>query len=218
MAHMIERHRRSALTDEVVVATTTNATDDPIVALCEQMGCAYFRGSEDDVFARVAQAGEKHGAYFLQQGMADCPLVDWRHLDHCLELLAEMDADVAGNEFKHTFPIGFNVRAYKFSTFLAAEKNDTDPAYREHAGYSIRSQPAKFKVINWEAEGDMYLRITPHPRHSPGLYELLSAIYDELYPKNHDFSADDVVTFLKGRPDLVAINSSVKQKKPIISS
>ena len=48
MAHLIERHRRSALTDEVVVATTTNTADDPVVALCEEMGCAYFRGSEDD--------------------------------------------------------------------------------------------------------------------------------------------------------------------------
>src|SRR3989338_3436964 len=96
MAHMIERHRRSTLVDEVVVATTTNTSDDEVVALCEGMSCAYFRGSENNVFARVAQAAGEHGADLLLQGMADCPLVDWRHMDQCIELLAKTDADVAG--------------------------------------------------------------------------------------------------------------------------
>ena len=214
MAHMIERHRRSKLVDAVVVATTTNASDDPVVALCEEMKCAYFRGSENDVFARVAGAGEKYGAEFLLQGMADCPLVDHRHMDICLTLLASSGADVAGNEYPVTFPLGFNVRAYKFSTFRKAEQEDTDPAYREHAGYSIRSQPEKFRVVNWEAQGRMRwpsLRLTLD---TPEDYTLISAVYDALYPKNSDFSAEDVVQFLRGRPDLVALNSEIKQKVP----
>ncbi len=218
MAHMIERHRRSTLTDEVVVATTTNATDDAVVALCEKMNCTYFRGSENDVFARVAQAAQKHGAEYLLQGMADCPLVDHRHMDKCLELLASTDADVVGNEYPVTFPLGFNVRAYKFSTFEKAEKKDTEPAYREHAGYSIRSQPEKFKVVNWEARGDMRwpeLRLTLD---TPEDYQLICAVYEELYQKNQDFSAEDVVSFLKTRPDLVAINSAVEQRVPIVES
>ena len=214
MAHMIERHRRSTLVDEVVVATTVNATDDAVVALCEAMNCAYFRGSEDDVFARVAQAGEKYGAEYLLQGMADCPLVDWRHIDRCLELLARTDADIAGNEYPVTFPLGFNVRAYKFSTFKKAEKDDTEPAYREHAGYSIRSQPEKFKVANWEAEGDMRWSTLRLTLDTPQDYKLISTVYDTLYPANPDFSAEDVVKFLRGRPDLVALNSEIKQKVP----
>ena len=218
MAHMIERYRRSKLVDEVVVATTTNAADDPIVALCEKMGCRYFRGSEQDVFARVRQAGEAHGAEYLLQGMADCPLVDPRHMDQCLELLLETDADVAGNEYPVTFPLGFNVRAYKFSTFRKAEQNDTDPTYREHAGYSIRSQPEKFKRVNWEAEGDMRwpeLRLTLDTLED---YQLISAVYDELYSKNPDFSAEDIVRFLKMRPDLVSLNAGIKQKVPVVET
>src|SRR3989344_3269792 len=80
MAHMIERHRRSRYTDEVVVATTVNAADDPVVALCERMRCQYFRGSEADVLGRIVEAGIAHKADILIQGMADSPLVDWRFL------------------------------------------------------------------------------------------------------------------------------------------
>ena len=217
MAHMIERHRRSKLTDEVVVATTTNAADDKVVALCEDMKCAYYRGSEEDCLARIVDAGEKFGADILVQGFADSPLIDGGIIDHCIELLAQNDADCASNEFTRTFPLGLGMRAYKFATLCTAEKNDTDPAYREHAGYSIRTHPGQFTHAGWEAEGDMRwpeLRLTLDTIED---YKLISAVYDALYPENPDFSPKDVVAFLKRRPDLVAINSTVVQKTPTIS-
>jgi len=216
MQHMIERHRRSSYTDEVVVATTTNAADDSVVALCEELGCAYFRGSEDDVLGRVVEAGEAHGAQILVQGMADSPLVDWRLIDQCVKLLEKEGADCASNEFVETFPVGFDVRAYNFATLRRAAAEDSAPAYREHAGYSIRSQPEKFKLANWEAEGEMRwpdLRLTLDTEAD---YRLIGAVYDALYPENPDFSAQDVVVFLKKRPDLVALNASVEQKTPVL--
>ncbi len=216
MAHMIERHRRSRYTDEVVVATTTNATDDPVVALCEEMHCPYFRGSENDVLERVVGAGREHSADILVQGMADSPLVDWRIIDRLIEMLDGNDC--ASNEFEETFPVGFDARVYSFPVLRAAGENDTGTMYREHAGYSIRSQPQKFKLVNWKAEGTMCwpeLRLTLDTAED---YKLISAVYDELYPKNPDFSSADVVAFLKRRPDLVAINREIKQKVPQISS
>ncbi len=216
MAHMIDRHRRSKYTDEIVVATTTNTADDPVVALCKEMGCSYFRGSEDDVLGRIVGAGKEHGADILVQGMADSPLVDWRLVDRCIELLVECELDCSSNEFEETFPIGFDVRCYDFKTLLAAELEDTVQTYREHAGFSIRSHPERFKLGNWRAEGSMYwpeLRLTLDTAED---YALISAVFDELYPKDPDFSAEDVVAFLKIRPDLVALNTSIIQKVPIV--
>lgn len=218
MQHMIERHRRSTYTDEVVVATTTNATDDPVAALCKEMECPVFRGSEDDVMGRVVGAGTKYGADILVQGMADSPLVDWRLVDECIQLLMRGEYDCASNEFVETYPIGLDVRAYSFQALQRAEKDDTDPAYREHAGYSIRSQPEKFKLVNWEAAGDMRwptLRLTLDTTED---YQLILAVYDALYGSNPDFSAEDVVAFLKKRPDLVALNSTVVQKIPTVQT
>ena len=216
MAHMIERHRRSKLTDEVVVATTSSAADDPVAELCKEMDCPCFRGSESDVLGRVVGAADMHQADILVQGMADSPLVDWRLIDHCVELLETEKADCASNEFVETFPVGFDVRAYNFATLKEAEQLDVDPAYREHAGYSIRSQPEKFKLVNWEAEGAMRwpeLRLTLDTLED---YKLISAIYDELYSKNPDFSAEEVVDFLAEHPELVALNADIEQKTPTL--
>ncbi len=219
MAHMIERHRRSKLTDEVIVATTSNATDDPIVALCEEVGCAYFRGSETDVLGRIVEAGKVNGAEILIQGMADSPLVDWRIVDRLVEMLEEETLDVASNEFgEDKYPDGFDMRVYRFGVLKKFEEDHKEEEYREHAGYQIRTDSLHYKRGLLSAEGDMLwpeLRLTLDTIED---YKLISAVYDELYQENPDFSAEDVVAFLKQRPDLVAINSTVVQKTPTISS
>lgn len=216
LAHMIERHRRSTLTDEVVVATTTNAADDPIVAVCEEMGCPYFRGSEHDVLGRIVGAGTAHKAEILVQGMADSPMVDWRIVDHLVRVLSDGSYDVATNEFESSdaFPVGFDMRVYAFSALDKSARTDEEAALREHAGFSIRSQPEKFKLFYWKGEGAMHwpeVRLTLDTKED---YQLLSGIYETLYPKHSDFSAEDIVAFLRTRPDLVALNSNVRQRPP----
>ncbi len=217
MAHMIERHRRSRYTDEVVVATTVNAADDPVVALCEEMRCPYFRGSEADVLGRIVDAGSAHGADILIQGMADSPLVDWRIVDRLVEMLDKDALDVASNEFgEGKYPDGFDMRVYRFAALKKLAEDHPEEAYREHAGYQIRTDPVHYKRGLLLAEGDMRwpeLRLTLDTKED---YQLISAVYEELYPKNPDFSAEDAVAFLKDRPDLVAINSGVKQKVPVV--
>ena len=219
MAHMIERHRRSKYTDEVVVATTTNATDDPVVALCKEMNCTYYRGSEEDVLGRIVEAGTEHNTDILVQGMSDSPLIDWRIIDRLVEMLEEGAHDVTSNEFeKEKYPDGLDMRVYRFSVLKKFEEDHKGEEYREHAGYQLRNDPLHYKRGLLFAEGDMLslgLRLTLDTQED---YKLISAVFDELYPKNPDFSAEDIVAFLKIRPDLVAINREVKQKVPHVSS
>ena len=218
MAHMIERHRRSKYTDEVIVATTKLSTDDPVVELCKQIHCPYFRGSEEDVLGRIVEAGREHEADILVQGMADSPLVDWRIVDQLIEMLAKGAYDCTSNEFQEAYPDGFDMRVYSFPVLSRYEQENTGLEHREHAGYFLRNDPKRYKRGLLKAEGDMRwpeLRLTLDTAED---YRLIAAVYDELYPKNPDFSAADVVAFLKDRPDLVAINSTIKQKVPTVSS
>lgn len=219
LQRIIERYLRSQLVDEIVVATTVNATDDPVVALCESLNCSVFRGSEDDVLARVVGAGSAHAAEILVQGYGDDPCVDWRFVDTIVQMLASGEYDCAvSNDIEDTFPIGLGVCAYAFSTLKERAEKDTDPAYREHAGYSIRSQHGQFRVATWRAEGELNwpeLRLTLDTEAD---YTLISSIYDHFYATNSDFSAEDIVQFLKSRPDLVAVNSDIQQRIPQVSS
>src|ERR1700756_3244035 len=53
---MLERVKRSRYLDAIVISTTVNKTDDPIVELAQRLGVRFFRGSESDVVGRVTSA------------------------------------------------------------------------------------------------------------------------------------------------------------------
>mgnify|MGYP001584767212 CR=1 FL=1 len=217
LERMIERHRRSKYTDEVVVATTTNAVDDLIVAEARHLGCKYFRGSEDDVLGRLTGAAGSCGADIVVQGMADSPLVDWRILDRIVEKLDTEKLDFVSNELEETFPVGFDARAFTYVALEEANRVATEPVYREHAGLFIYKHPErKFKLGNIRAEGDMVWPVLRLTLDTEDDYRLISAVYEALAPENDDFSAEDVIDFLKLRPDLVAINGEVKQRTPTL--
>ncbi len=216
LQHMIERHKRSSFIDEVVVATTTNPEDDPIVELCKALRCKYFGGSENDVLGRILATASPYDADIIVQGMADSPLVDWRIVDGVIEMLSEGSYDFVSNELEESFPVGFDVRACTYAALKDSDYVTQNPTYREHATYYLFTHPERYRQGNFYAHGDMVwptLRLTLD---TPEDYRLISIVYDELYPKNKDFSAEDVVRFLRARPDLVAINTEVKQHNPAV--
>src|SRR5579871_4811177 len=62
--------------DDIVVATTSNATDEPIVELASRYNVNVFRGSENDVLARVSGALQSYRADVAVEITGDAPLLD----------------------------------------------------------------------------------------------------------------------------------------------
>jgi spore coat polysaccharide biosynthesis protein SpsF len=216
LAHMLDRHRRSTYTDDIVIATTTDPADDAIEQWARTAEVKCYRGSVKDVLGRIVGAAESMGADVVVQGMADSPLVDPTMLDQAVELLVSGDYDCVTNEFEEDgFPVGFDVRAYTMGALQHAEETDTEEMYREHAGYSIRSRPNRGRVAHWAAEGVLKqpaLRLTLD---TPEDYEVIRAVYDELYPGNPTFSSEAVIKFLLSNPAVAARNASIAQHAPL---
>ena len=73
---VVERVQRCLSIDGVIVATSTNASDDHLAEHCRGLGVQVVRGSENDVVSRYALAAEKFRCEFVVGMTADCPLVD----------------------------------------------------------------------------------------------------------------------------------------------
>src|SRR6185312_678692 len=85
----VVRAARHSGVDDLVVATTTEAGDDEVVAECRRLGVDVARGPVDDVLDRFVRAVEGRNAAAVVRFTADCPLLDpcvvaaaidaWRH-------------------------------------------------------------------------------------------------------------------------------------------
>jgi spore coat polysaccharide biosynthesis protein SpsF len=82
---VIERTRLAKTIDQVVVATTTEPFDNPVVGLCASLGYACYRGSLYDVLDRYYQAARQFQARNIVRITADCPLIDPQVVDRTVD-------------------------------------------------------------------------------------------------------------------------------------
>ena len=76
LKHLVERLKRVPSINEIVLATTSNSTDDPLVKFAKKENIHFFRGSENNVMGRVIGAAKSINADVIVEITGDCPLVD----------------------------------------------------------------------------------------------------------------------------------------------
>jgi CTP:molybdopterin cytidylyltransferase MocA len=104
---VIERLRRSARLEDIVVATSGEDEDDAIAALCMDMDAAVARGSKSDVLGRFAAACALTDADVIVRVTADCPFIDAGLIDTGLSAWAPgIDRLSAGHD--SGYPLGVN--------------------------------------------------------------------------------------------------------------
>ena len=212
LALLIERLRRARHVDEVIVATTSNATDDVVEQLCTGVGAGCFRGSEDDVLDRVLRAAHAHRVELIVEITGDCPLIDPEIVDRLVEMYAEGGSDYVANVLRRTFPRGLDTQVFPTSVLEDVARLTSDPVDHEHVSLYIYEHPERFRLRNLESglpERYWDLRLTVDTLED---FELITAIYEALYPLNPSFGLRDVLAFLDRRPELASLNRSIQQK------
>lgn len=199
LARVVERVRRAAAVDKVVVATSTAAGDDPIGEFCAQEQVPCFRGSEDDVLDRFYGAAKEHGADVVVRITADCPLIDPGVIDRVVERFQRGDCDYASNALRYTYPDGLDTEVFSMAALEQAWREAKKPSEREHVTPYLRS--GKFRAANVENESPSEPQrwTVDHPAD----LEFVRAVYAAFAGKK-DFRYREVLELLKERPELAA--------------
>jgi spore coat polysaccharide biosynthesis protein SpsF len=210
LGRVVSRARRSALAEEVVVATTTEPADRAVVELCAARGWPCFAGSCDDVLDRYYQAARRHGADAVVRLTADCPFIDPDVIDQVIASFREAEAvDYASNVLPpRTFPRGLDTEVFSFAALARAWHEDDNPAWREHVTPFLYRHPGWFRLRRVAAGADYsgfrWTVDTPEDR------ELAVRVYDAF---GHDrCSWHDVLALLGRHPDWMELNRQVEQK------
>jgi len=82
---VVERVKQCGKVGQVLVATTDDPGDDPIVEFCRAQVIDCFRGNTFDVLDRYYQAALQYRADGVARVTADCPLIDPQVVDRTIE-------------------------------------------------------------------------------------------------------------------------------------
>ena len=212
LSYQIERLKRARLVDEFTVATSVNASDDPIVNYCRKEGISVYRGPEEDVLERFYGAALEKKASVIVRICADSPLVDPEVVDRVIRFYLERsdEFDYVCNFHPRTFPRGLDCEVFPFRVLEEVRRLAKDPKEREHVTTHVYARPSDYRIGNvaqpLDQSGHRWTVDTPED------LELITRILTALYPTAPRFTTEDVLRLLEKHPEWSALNETVKQK------
>ncbi len=217
LLRVVRRVQRAKSVDQVVVATSTAGSDDPLETVCRDEGLTVYRGDAADVLDRVHAAAAAFHADVVVRITGDCPVIDPEVIDQTVQAFLESDppVDLALNRFvdDRTFPIGLDTEVCSFEALEVAWR-EADQAYqREHVMPYLYDPPGRFRVLHVRNDEDLGdYRWTVDTLED---LNFIRAVFAHFAPDD-DFGWREILELVRGRPDLAALNAGV-QHKPLRS-
>lgn len=207
---MIERLQQVKNQAIIVVATSTDVSDDAIEQACGERNVACFRGSMNDCLDRHYQLARQYEADVAIKIPSDCPLIDPVIVDEVIDfyLANQNHYDFISNLHPATFPDGNDVEIMPMPMLEKAWKEATRPLEREHTTPYFWENPDKFRIgnVTWASGLDysMSHRLTIDYQED---YTFICRVFEELYPQNPAFGLNDILNLLEIHPEIYEINS-----------
>lgn len=205
---VVRAAREAAVLDDLVVATTTEAADDAVVAECRRLGVAWHRGPVDDVLTRFVRALAGRQGEAVMRFTADCPLLDPAVIrEAALVFRAVPGLGYLSTSLARTLPRGLDVEIVSGDALARADAEATG-FHRTHVTSYVYTHPGDARLLGLAyqpAAGD--LRVTLDTEDD---WRLISRVVDALGDRCPPYAA--LVGWLRERPEVCALNAHVRQK------
>jgi spore coat polysaccharide biosynthesis protein SpsF len=191
LAWLLERLQHARELDDVVVATSTERSDDVLAGYCEEHAIALHRGPLEDLAARVLQAAEARGLDALVRVNGDSPVLDQHLVDHGVGLLRAGGADLVSNVRPRSYPPGQSVEVVRTAALRVAVERMDDGEDREHVTPWLYRHPGEVRVLRFANDPPV-----TEPRltlDTPGDHARLDGVLRRMERPHWDYRWDEVV-------------------------
>ena len=209
----IERIRQTSAIDEVIVATSTDPSDDSLVEFLLEKGIEVFRGSLNDVLSRFLEIQKGIESTAIIRLTGDCPLVMPELIDRMVAKFYETNVDYLSNTLEPTYPDGLDVEIIRPSVFGKLEALDLNDAEREHVTLGIYSRSEIFELENFLSDEDLSQR-----RWTVDYLEdlvFVKRVFNEFMGRESTFTFEDTMLFLANEPDLKSAISADRRNEQL---
>ena len=190
---LVSRLKKVEIIDCIVLATTTNKSDDVLVDLASKLNIFSYRGSEQNVMNRVINAADSVKADVIVEITGDCPIIDPELIEQAVSMFKINNVDYLSNGHFRSYPDGMDVQVFKIEAIKKSEKMTNSPLDQEHVTLHIRNNPNIFKHLHIYAPPELYwpeLGLTLDEKKD---FDLLKVIIEHFEEKNYYFSCSEIV-------------------------
>lgn len=213
---VVARLRQVASIDDIVIATSAEPSDQPLVDEAARLGLRAYRGPLHDVLGRFAGAARQAEADVVVRITADCPLID-PHLvgravdEFCASLNSPAPCDYLSNALQRSFPRGLDTEVMTRAALLRADAEATEAFQREHVTPYLYAEGAPFRVCHLVAPRDLSThRWTVD---TPADFGFMCAIFALLGDRWKVAGYEEILALIERRPEVMSINREVRQKE-----
>jgi spore coat polysaccharide biosynthesis protein SpsF len=214
LEHVVHRVSLANCVDQIVIATTDQPGDKPLIQFCEKQNWHWHAGSESDVLSRFVGAANAHHASRIIRITSDCPLIEPTLIDQVADLVPHAGGAEYGCNFYpiRRYPRGLDCEVFTQQTLNRLDETATDSAAREHVTLGAYRNQGMFSIASVQAKSDWSdLRWTVDTAED---LELVREIYHHFQEKlgQTDFDWKEVIEAYQQNPNWRSINHQVVQK------
>jgi glutamate-1-semialdehyde 2,1-aminomutase len=206
---LLLRLAKSKQIDQIVLATSVDERNTPLVEHVQKLGFVCVRGSESDVLDRYLVAARQAQADVVVRITGDCPLIDPVLVDQVIEQFKAEDVDYLGNTAPASYPDGLDTEVFTLQALESAAVESQDSFDHEHVTPYLR-KPGLYKTSAMQHSEDLSgLRWTVD---EPADFEVVSQVFAYFAPNIH-FSWAEVLGLQRSQPEIFAANHNINRNE-----
>ena len=191
--------------DKIVVATSEEPLNNKLQLFVESLGFQCSRGSEKDVLKRFYESAKHFNADIVVRITGDCPLIDSRLVDQCIQGFKDANVDYFSNIDPTTFPDGLDVEVMSFIALERAHLEAVSSLDREHVTTYIRNTDSFLKSSIQYSQDLSNVRLTVD---EPEDLNVVTKIFQHFLPDIF-FGWEKVLELKALKPEIFAENKNI---------
>lgn len=210
LGHLLERLKQARRVHRIVLCTTGEPDDEPIAALGARAGVRVFRGSSEDVLARMLGALEGEPVDVALRVTGDDLLVDPEYADRAIDHHFRMNAQYTDLK---ALPSGTEVEVFDVELLRTLAKTAKDSRGTEYLTSYVQRHRDQLRTASAPVE----------PRHAHPwrltldtaedlqvIRQFLTAMRQQ--GKALSYRLDDIVGYCSAHPEVLSVNAKVRQR------
>jgi len=191
----------------IVLATTTNPNDSPLVELANRIEVAVYRGSETNVLQRFIAAATEYHIQTIIRVCSDNPFLDTELLSNLIRIYRERPVDYCSYQLHHETPailthFGLFAEIVTREALMKTAALTNDEKYLTHVTNYIYTHPKDFSIKYVDAPPEINnrddIRLTIDTMDD---FNLVRKLYSAIMNKNLSLNLKNILRLIDSNDD-----------------